>query len=853
MRTRSLMRPRALVFFYRRRLRVHGAQELFAGAGVAVAVALMFAVMLASASIGGSAEEVTRAVIGPASLQLRARGPEGFPESFVERARAIPGVVRAAPLLEAGGSLAGPDGRSAGVTLVGTTFALASLDGLARTLPIATLTPGGVGLSEVSAREAGLAGGARRGAGASVSVSLGGSTHDLRVDSVLGREAFGALAGAQVAVMPLAQLQALAGLRGRITRVLVQSAPGRQAAVRAQLAALAGNGASVTRADQDSALLRQALRPTEQASDFFAAIAGLLGFLFAFNALLLTVPERRQVIADLRLAGTRRGAIVQMVLFQALCLGVCASLAGLLAGYLLSLGFLHESASYLAQAFTLGGGTVFSWRPLAVALIAGVGATCVASTIPLLDLRRGRALDAVYYEDSAPGNGLTQTAPRALAIAASLLLAGATAVFLALPALAPGACVAVALATVALMPAIFAGVLRAAGALAEHNRRLTTLPVAIMSLRATTLRSLALAATGALALFGSVALGGARNDLLRGIEGYIGGYVSGAEVWVLNAHDPTAVEPLPASLPGRVARLPGVAAVESFQNGYLNLGSRRLWVVARPAGSVEEVLHGQVVRGDATSASARIGRGGWIAVSQQVAGEHHVGVGGVLALPTPAGTLPFRIAATTTNLTWSPGAILMSTGDYRRAWLTRAPTALGVELTAGASVAGTGAGIARLLGGSGGAQVLTPRARAARTSAVARQGLAKLAQISTLLLVAAVMAIVAALTSAIWQRRASLAGLRVSGVRPGRLRRILLTEALLMLCAACVTGALAGIYGQAIIDRYLASVTGFPVAGVGGGWHAFEIFALVSLTVLLIVTIPGWMASRVSPALALEE
>ena len=49
----------------------------------------------------------------------------------------------------------------------------------------------------------------------------------------------------------------------------------------------------------------QALRPSGQASALFAIIGALLGFLLAFNAILLTVPERRQAIADLRLSGTR--------------------------------------------------------------------------------------------------------------------------------------------------------------------------------------------------------------------------------------------------------------------------------------------------------------------------------------------------------------------------------------------------------------------------------------------------------------------------------------------------------------------------------------------------------------------
>ena len=49
--------------------------------------------------------------------------------------------------------------------------------------------------------------------------------------------------------------------------------------------------------------------------------------------------------------------------------------------------------------------------------------------------------------------------------------------------------------------------------------RLNMLAVALRALRATTMRSLALAATGAVAVFGSVAIEGARDDLLRGLDG----------------------------------------------------------------------------------------------------------------------------------------------------------------------------------------------------------------------------------------------------------------------------------------------------------------------------------------------
>ena len=99
------------------------------------------------------------------------------------------------------------------------------------------------------------------------------------------------------------------------------------------------------------------------------------------------------------------------------------------------------------------------------------------------------------------------------------------------------------------------------------------------------------------------------------------------------------------------------------------------------------MLESQIIGGNATTAVARLGEGGWIAVSKQIAEEHHVGVGGTLTLPTPTGEARFRIAATTTNLAWSPGRDLHEHRRLQPLLGHHAPTALGVELTPGASVA----------------------------------------------------------------------------------------------------------------------------------------------------------------------
>ncbi len=305
----------------------------------------------------------------------------------------------------------------------------------------------------------------------------------------------------------------------------------------------------------------------------------------------------------------------------------------------------------------------------------------------------------------------------------------------------------------------------------------------------------------------------------------------------------------------RIARLPGVAAVKRFQGGFLTIGARRVWILARPPGGARQLLSTQTLggAGAARPAERRLAEGGWIAVSRQIASERHARVGSVFTLPTPSGPRAYRVAALTTNLAWSPGVVFMGSEDFARAWRSSAPTALAVYPRSGVSVPVIQREISATLGSKRALEVASAATRERKIDALTGEGLSQLGLISTLLVLAAILALAAALASSINQRRIPLAGLRLAGAPPARLRRILLVEATLMLAAGCVTGALVGFYGQFVIDAYLRHVTGFPVAGAGAGARPFELLALVLAAALALAALPGWRAADVPPSLALAE
>ncbi|HEX3692651.1 MAG TPA: FtsX-like permease family protein [Solirubrobacteraceae bacterium] len=855
LRTRRLLGARALAYFYRRRLRAHGAQEALAAVGIAAGVALVLAAGIAQGSITSSTRALLRAVIGPANLQLRARGSEGFPEALLGKVEALPGVKQAAPLLERNARIEGRGGRVASVYVAGTDVSLGVLDGLGRTLPLSAYDPGEIALSASSAKALGLSAAAVA-AHARVMVAVGGVEDSVPVSAILGGEAVGRLADSRLAVMPLASMQQLLGEPGRVSRILVHTAPGKTGQVAAGMRRIAAGELNVAGAEEDVEQLRQALHPAAQASALFAIIGALLGFLLAFNAILLTVPERRQAIADLRLSGTRRSAIVQLVLFQALCLGLAASAVGVAVGELLARSVFQQSTGYLAGAFALAGATVTPSGVVVAAVLGGLLVTCLASAVPLLDLRSARPADLVYQAHGVPGNALSRRTQRVLGAAALGLLALASVLFGAVPSAALAASVALALATVLALPIVFAAVLAGAHALCERRGTLSTLAIALGGVRATSVRSIALAATGAVALFGSIALGGARSDLLAGIRGFAHEYASDAPVWVSEPGDNQATGQLSApGLARKIAREPGVMSVTALQGSFLTLGGRRVWVIARPPGGARHVLEGQTLGGRAAlgRAEARLAGTGWVAVSSQIASELGTHVGGSLQLRTPTGTHSYRIAALTTNLAWIPGVVFISRQDYMHAWATATPSALAVRPSPRVSAQALASELARALGAGVKLEVASAATREASIDELTSEGLSQLQIVSTLLVITAITALAAALASSLHQRRRALAGLRLAGAPPGRLRRILLVEGSLMLGAGCVTGALAGFYGQFVIDAYLRHVTGFPVASAGASLRPLEILALVLASALALVALPAWSASTVSPALALAE
>jgi putative ABC transport system permease protein len=301
-----------------------------------------------------------------------------------------------------------------------------------------------------------------------------------------------------------------------------------------------------------------------------------------------------------------------------------------------------------------------------------------------------------------------------------------------------------------------------------------------------------------------------------------------------------------------VQKIAGVQAVRLYRSGLLDYGERRVLVIAPPRQSVPLLPPTQLLEGDQRQATERVRAGGWLVLSRALAEEHHLRIGDALTLPTPTPET-FRVAALSTNIGWAPGAIVMSSSEYARAWASQDASAYAVLLTPGASPPAVAQEIQAALGKGSGLTVQTSQEHADQQRALSREALASLTQIATLIPIVAVLAMAAAMGAMVWQRRPRLAKLKLEGLPRAELWRTILLESLMLLLVGCVTGAAFGLYGQQLADRALAHVVNFPVVYSLTGTTALRIVALVCATALAIVAIPGYLAASVPAALALED
>jgi putative ABC transport system permease protein len=391
---------------------------LLSVAGIALGVALGFAVHLINRAAVDALTAGVRTLAGEADLEVRG-GRTGFAEALYGELARLPGVAVASPVLEADAGIAGSERT---IRLIGIDPLRAGLiqpalfaDAPERRLEL--LKPDTVFLSlnafELLGREKKTD---------KLQIISGLETIELDVAGVLPASS---LRGA-AALTDISTAQWRLGRLGELNRIDLRLQPGADhEAMRLKIAALLPPGvyaATLDAVEESSASLSRAYRVNLNVLSLVALITG--GFL-VFSAQALAVARRRQEHALLRVLGLERGGVARLVLIEAAALGALGAALGLATGYLLAVAAARGGGADLGAGFFRGvvPQVEFSMLSGAGYFLGGVAVALAGALLPALDAARAAPAQALKAGDEQRMFARAVTVwPGISALALSLLL-----------------------------------------------------------------------------------------------------------------------------------------------------------------------------------------------------------------------------------------------------------------------------------------------------------------------------------------------------------------------------------------------------------------------------------------------
>ncbi len=852
-----------LLLFYKRHLRVQPWRELMAVTGVAAGVALLFAVQVAHHSVTGSFEELTRGVAGRATLELGARGASGFDQSIAEEVEHIPGVRTAAPILQVPIVAAGPKGRRA-VTLVGANEQVTLLHGrISASFQRAgeSTRRGLMVLSEPVARAIGVH------PGAEVALLVGARREHLALDAVVPSSQLGEAAASLLAAAPLPIVQSLVDEHEKVTRVLIEPKPGDERELLRTLNARYGATLNVRSIDAEARLLGMIATPENDITLLFGAVSMLAGMILAYNALLLASEERRRFIVQLIQTGTPDGLILASLMFDALILGLTGCVIGLLAGEVISLLAYHTTPGYIAAAFAIGSGRIVATSTVLLAVGGGLLAAFAAAGLPAIAvLRSGQSAEPGAVLRALSFTRAPRRADVLVCVGGALLACVSVGASLVWPALTIAGVVAFTGGVVLCLPMIARGLLSIVRRVCSRVSD-PCVHLALAELRSAPTRAVSLLATGTVAVFLLVVIGGSVTDVHTAVRLGARDLLVSGDLWIRPGGQDNVYSTQPFAYTQAQRRLEHLRVVQSVQvwrDSFVDLPGtkqnstgRRVWVIGAPQISTP-LAPSQLVQGSLRETDKRLQEGGWAAVSQTIANEHHLRIGAPFALPTPTGREQLRLAATLANYGSMQGAIVMNGAEAERMWSEPANASeLAVTLRPGVPTEqGERVVQAALARTSPALNVRSTAERRSEANVVLASSLSRLSQTTIVVLIAAIASVIALMLAAVTHRRGRLDSLVAIGMSSIQFARLVFYESALVLLAGCAIGTIAGLVGQYLVDGWLKFETGSAVHYAPAwqtGLHTTGIIlAIALLTSLLALARTTLSAGQTNMAFAGE-
>jgi len=826
-----------------RHLQQHRLQALLSIIGIAIGVAVIIAVDLANQSARQAFLLSAESLTGKATHQIVA-GPRGIPEAFYRQLRLQRQLQRSAPVIE-------------GVLLHGAQrLQLIGIDPLAErpfrqfgSAPASGITsrllsePDTILLSRITADQLGL------GSGDSLQVVIAGRSAELQIVGLLEGDNPAILEGLLLADISTAQ--ELLKRTGRLDRIdLILNADEAR-----RLQQELPQGMRLVVPATRSRVMAEMITAFQTNLSAMSLLAMLVGAFLIYNTMTFSVVRRRKLFATLRVVGVTRGALLRLLLLEALVLGLIGTSLGMLLGIF--------SAHYLVQLVTRTINDLYfvltvtqlllTPATLLKGLLIGIGITLLAALAPAFEAAATLPASALRRSqlERRVSHGVTWLALAGLLILLSgLLLAGqqrgVVAVgFSGLFLIIGGYSM--------LVPLVVLLLNRFARQLADRSGLL--LRYAIQGITANLSRTGFSISALSVAVATTLGVSIMVTSFRATVEDWLG-YTLSSDIYVsARSHqaDGSSGSLLPQTLP-LVRALPGVVETSSGRRARISsqYGPVELLALGMASRSHQGFRFTSTPLDDIWP---RYRRGEVLLVSEPYAYRHHLNTGDRLLLNTPQGPKSWPIGAIFYDYGSDQGLISLARGTYARLWDDESISTIGIYLDQQVELKRSISQVRNALGGlDQGLRIRSNRQIREHSIAVFDRTFAITQILRVLAVGVAFIGVLSSLMALQLERTWEQAVLRATGATPRQLTLItLLQTGLIGLYAGLLSLPLGWLMSKILIevinrDSFGWSITTrLPVSALA------EALLLALVAALLAGIYPSWRINRVQPALALRE
>jgi putative ABC transport system permease protein len=620
--------------------------------GVALGVASVLAIQIINRNALAAFRGSVQAVSGEADLTVLGRLPT-FPESLFVAVLAHPEVRRAWPLYRVDVAVAGFDDLFLDVVGIDLFQPVGfPLDSAGPDVSAVLRVPGWTAISPSLADQMHWQ------VGDAVDVTSGSHRHRLQIGALVDFQRVTPLASRKLAVMDIAQAQALFGERGSINQIDVQLSPGANpAAVATSLRKRLGPAVDILTPEQRekrAAGLMAAFRVNLTALSMISLFVGLF---LVYTSTQASLIRRRAEFGVLRSLGATRAQVFGVIASEVALLGLLGVAIGLPLGYTVAAANIDVVSATLTNLYLLNEieQLALPFWMYGVAAVIGVGGALVGALLPTLDMSRRNpsALLSAFTLHERLGSLAVP-----LAVTGTLVVLGTTSWYWLLGR--------------GWQPAGFAlavGLLIGLPLLAPLTVQRISAPIPVRGFGiGYSIRTLAVRLQSTAVAVAALAVA---VSMLTGITIMIGSFRRTVELWIdttiaadVYITTPTwarsvTTAPLDSGLQRTLAAFDEVRAIDRLRGFLGYVDNHRISIAGVEMGSPVPRERFPLFAGDPADAWQRLQREGAVLISEPLARKRALGVGDSLQLAGPEGPLAFLIAGVYYDYSTEAGAAVM--------------------------------------------------------------------------------------------------------------------------------------------------------------------------------------------------